>query len=99
MAFPGRRLPWIPNKPFPRPVKHPGYPKSMTIALGVLAWDGIVVAADRELGTDYLKTDQGKIISWSHGVAGEFISGIVISGAGMDGYLHHIRNQMMDAAI
>lgn len=35
--------------------------KGMTIVIGMVAQDGIVVAADREEGNEYLKNDMGKI--------------------------------------
>jgi 20S proteasome alpha/beta subunit len=44
----------------PRPRRFPER-KAVTIAIALLASDGIVLAADREEGDGYLKTDQGKI--------------------------------------
>jgi 20S proteasome alpha/beta subunit len=52
----------------------------VTIALGIIARDGIVIAADREEGDGYLKTDRGKILQVFRGR--NPVGWIAISGAG-----------------
>jgi len=54
--------------------------KHMTLAMGIVAQDGIVVAADREEGDGYVKNDRGKIACLLRGLqpAGR----IAVSGAG-----------------
>ena len=57
----------------------------MTIAVGILASDGVVIAADREEGDGYLKTDTGKVSQTFKGTAP--IGSIAITGAGTGPYL------------
>jgi 20S proteasome alpha/beta subunit len=63
----------------------------MTIALGVLAKDGVVLAADTELTWGYLKTSGEKI--WTtEAKAGA----LAIAGAGLGGYLEAVSQQLID---
>jgi len=66
----------------------------MTICIGILANDGIVLAADREEGDGYLKTDQGKIAWKFRGIQPIGASGI--TGAGVGPYLDEIANKLND---
>jgi hypothetical protein len=65
----------------------------MTIALGLLASDGIVIAADTQESTgDYMKGDQSKLMSFASMQAGKpevgsLAGACVISGAGDSGYV------------
>ena len=62
----------------------------MTIAIGVLAQDGIVVAADTQVGiTDYLKMSFGKIAFGRR--TGSVSSGFAVTGAGNSAYLEAVR--------
>jgi 20S proteasome alpha/beta subunit len=70
-------------KPHPCPwSKHERLParKGMTIVIGMIAQDGIVIAADREEGNEYLKNDMGKIRATFRGVGPH--GWIGIGGAG-----------------
>jgi hypothetical protein len=69
----------------------------MTIALGILAHDGVVLAADSQITQEaYLKTGRTKIIIGSnfdhpeHGV-------IAISGSGSLGYIDAARAEIVNA--
>jgi hypothetical protein len=94
--------PTIPARPHwsshPSPVKHTRHPwksifkeRSVTIALGILANDGIVVATDTQEGTGYaggLKTGRNKIrIGMTGAVAGGHQRSMAVTGAGRTGYL------------
>jgi len=63
----------------------------MTIAVGVLAGDGVVLAADTEYTWGYLKTSGEKI--WT----AEGHGALAIAGAGNGAYLSAIAQQMIDA--
>src|ERR1022692_459070 len=87
----------ISAKPLSRPeprIKRLPTRKRMTIAIGILASDGIVLAADREGGDGYLKTEQGKV-TWKMrmqepmGVCG-------ITGAGEGPYLDEIGSELVN---
>lgn len=52
----------------------------MTIVIGIIGQDGIVIAADREESDEYLKNDTGKIRGAFRGV--EPIGWIGVGGAG-----------------
>lgn len=73
----------------------------MTIALGILATDGIVLAADTQLGvTDFLKMQSGKIalsVSRALGDPGAMRS-FGITGAGSADYLDALRPRMIKVA-
>ncbi len=69
----------IPHRPRPLPQV---YAKRMTIALGVLARDGVVLAADTEYTWGYLKTSGEKIRS-----AECACGALAMAGAGDAGYL------------
>jgi 20S proteasome alpha/beta subunit len=60
----------------------------MTIAIGLRCRGGIIVAADREEGDGYLKTDSGKIKVLFRGV--QPIGQIAISGAGDAAHIDEI---------
>ncbi len=63
----------------------------MTIALGVRATDGIVVAADRQETVGYQKSDTGKIVaSWKQNPTGS----LIVTGAGTGAYLDSIAQQL-----
>jgi hypothetical protein len=68
--------------------------KRMTIAIGILASDGIVLAADREEGDGYLKEDQGKI-TWKMKME-QPIGACAITGAGDGPYLDEVGSQLSD---
>jgi 20S proteasome alpha/beta subunit len=52
----------------------------MTIVLGILSSDGVVLAADREEEDGYLKNDRGKILNVFRGI--QPVGSIAVSGAG-----------------
>src|SRR5271168_1265069 len=73
-------------RPHPlKPVRYPWRPKevkAMTIALGILTHDSVVIAADSEVGNEYSKMDEGKI-SWAQRTDNSEQNGaIVVTGAG-----------------
>ncbi len=91
-------------KPFPKP-----YPiqerlperKQMTIAIGVMAHEGLVVAADSQESTgDYMKGTKGKIQCFycpegePDTFRGRCISSCVIAGAGDSGYVQALTGRM-----
>ena len=92
-------------KPLPhqnlRPKRLP-WARRMTIAIGLLAQDGVILAADTEESIpDYLKRHQGKImtteasISTGIGTIVDYSKGIMaISGAGDGDYLDSISQDM-----
>ena len=66
----------------------------MTIALGVLATDGLVIAADTQVTAGYLKMSQSKV-SWagkSEVPPGTKRGQIVVSGAGVETSIKYLRN-------
>jgi hypothetical protein len=68
----------------------------VTIALGILAHDSVVIAADTQITMpDYLKTGQGKI-AWLRKTApsGQF-GGLAITGAGSSAYLQHLQREFI----
>jgi hypothetical protein len=65
----------------------------MTIALGIIARDGLVVAADSEESSGYLKTDELKILT----VMGSHSSGAgLITGAGTSDYIDALKYDIAD---
>src|SRR5437899_3200980 len=92
--------------PFQKPYAFPPKPrrrllerKRMTIALGILASDGIVVAADRlESYGGQFKLDQSKILPVStvypDDVNPELIGACLISGAGDAGHIDALTEQL-----
>jgi hypothetical protein len=85
----------LPKPPFIPP--KPGWlPKRdrMTIALGMLASDGVVIAADREEGDGYLKTDIGKISHVFRGL--NPIGSIAVAGAGEGPAIDEISTLLSD---
>lgn len=64
----------------------------MTIALGMLAQGGIVIAADREQSDETLKSEQGKIHSFWRVNRGT----VAISGAGNGPYLDAITSEIQE---
>jgi hypothetical protein len=103
----GKPTPKIGNPPYLRPVKQ-RYPcgkfkdvRRVTIALGILATDGIVLAADTQVGiTEYLKTSGGKI---AYGVrrpasaqSMSITSGFAVTGAGNAAYIEHVQRELVN---
>ena len=68
--------------------------KRMTIAIGILANDGIVLAADREEGDGYLKTEQGKI-TWKARMT-QPMGTCAVTGAGDGPYIDEIASELED---
>jgi len=69
--------------------------KRMTICVGILATDGVVLAADREEGDEYLKVDRGKICQAFRGSTPT--GSIAVTGAGDGAALDEISNRLVDA--
>jgi ATP-dependent protease HslVU (ClpYQ) peptidase subunit len=66
----------------------------VTIALGILADDGVVVAADTQVGVaDYLKTGQNKIDFARRLEADQQLEALAITGAGPVTYLSHLKQE------
>jgi 20S proteasome alpha/beta subunit len=76
----------------PRPLKH-GYARAMTIALGILASDGIVIAADSEISAgEYMSVEGQKVTAMTHftNEPDQPHGNIVMAGSGDAGYLEAI---------
>jgi hypothetical protein len=73
----------------PRPLKQKPYPKAMTIALGIMASDALVIAADSELSQgEYMSVEQNKVWSMVRDRERKEDAGvIVLTGAGEAAYL------------
>lgn len=71
----------------------------MTIAVGVLATDGVVVAADTELTYGVWKNHQGKISAMCKAIEGDphGLATILITGAGDDACLQAMSAQLIEA--
>jgi 20S proteasome alpha/beta subunit len=75
--------------------------KSLTIALGILSGDYIVVAADTMESTGYagnIQTETEKISSGSY-VAADGAGGICMTGAGDSGYLDAIKQEIIETFV
>jgi hypothetical protein len=89
------------------PLKHARYPwgnlketGKVTIGLGMLSHDGVVIAADRQLGmTEFLKMGRGKIAFANSGPfpgdPGE-LSSFAVTGAGNVHYLEHLQRHFLN---
>jgi hypothetical protein len=67
----------------------------MTIALGILARDGVVLAADtQETYPGALKVDQGKILAATDWPEGRFLGACAVTGAGTATHLDSIQQQL-----
>ncbi len=66
----------------------------MTIAIGILASDGVVIAADREEGDSYLKNDTGKVYQAFKGTLP--LGAIAVTGAGSGPYLDEVSQLISD---
>lgn len=68
----------------------------MTIALGILAGNAVVIAADTEVGvSDYMKTRQGKVsLTAQYNSSGEQTAALSVSGSGNVQYLTHVRQEI-----
>lgn len=78
----------------------------MTIAIGMLARGGMVIAADTEESTgDYMKGQKGKVACFYSQdgkpgtFAGECVSSCAVAGAGNSGYVQGLIGQLGDAFI
>jgi hypothetical protein len=70
--------------------------RKVTIALGILATDGIVIAADRQIGvSQYMKLSQGKI-AFAKSVKDGKGASFAIAGAGTVSYLEAFSQLEMD---
>lgn len=91
----------IPPVVHPQPLKHMRYPWKLkedrvTIALGILTDNGVVIAADTQIGiTNYLKVGQGKIyFAGKADHEGRKMS-FAVSGAGTDAYIKHLQQDFL----
>jgi len=66
----------------------------MTITIGIRCSDGIIIAADREVGDGYMKNDVGKIRATFRGT--NPIGQIAIAGAGSSSYINEVSKIMTD---
>ncbi len=68
----------------------------MTIALGILADDGVVIAADtQETYAGVFKVEQGKIVfSINDSEHGKFLGGVSVSGAGTAGHVDALSQEI-----
>jgi len=95
-----RPVPLLPVRPPYPPVRHRQYSRAMTIAIGLLATDGIVVAADTSLSTPHFKIGHGKVACGISAIANEpdrTPSTIAVTGAGIPfGYIEHLQREIID---
>jgi hypothetical protein len=81
----------------PLPSKNrPGKRTRMTICIGMLAQDGIVIAADAEESDGYIKRSQQKIMTWQTTSSGgtHTPAGVVITGAGDAGFIDSFTHEL-----
>ena len=84
----------------PQPLKQQ-YPRAMTIAVGILARDGLVMASDTQVTSPgYMKLDQGKFAFAMKAVqdtAGSPPCNLIVSGAGAASSLGALRQEIVDS--
>ncbi len=70
----------------------------MTIALGILAKDGLVIASDRQVGMpEYLKMGRGKIAFGKQGAIGQPGGNMLaVTGAGNSHYIEHLQREFVN---
>ena len=71
----------------------------MTIAIGLLASDGIVLAADTQEIVGSMKSDESKLIVANRGAEKEKAGALAITGAGDAGYLDSINMEICTAFV
>ncbi len=73
----------VPSRQHPQPLKHKSYPKRMTIALGVLCSDGVVLGVDLQFTTDnIIKTAGQKLFVLLPSYRPELNYSVLIGGSG-----------------
>jgi hypothetical protein len=110
--LPRRPDPWLRLRPHvhrplpthPQPVKHWRYPLKrfkdgrVTIALGILAKDGLVLAADCQVtSTDFMKLHYGKIAYGRTGQANSLPAMLAVTGSGTVSYVDHLQREFIEA--
>src|SRR5438552_17699196 len=81
----------------PKPRRLPAR-KQMTIALGILAKDGVVLAADtQETFSGVFKVDQAKILATVLGTSTKNDGVFGVSGAGSGGHIDAISQELCDS--
>ena len=71
----------------------------MTIAIGVIANDGVVIAADTQETIGSTKTDESKMLIANRGMKGAEAGAFAISGSGEAGYLDTLNQDLCDSFI
>jgi 20S proteasome alpha/beta subunit len=71
--------------------------KAVTIAIGILAADGIVIAADTQETVGSHKADESKLLIANQGSERDKAGAIVVTGAGDSGYLDSINQELCAA--
>jgi len=69
----------------------------MTIAIGLLATDGVILAADSQETLGSFKSDESKFLIANQGLKTEKAGAIAITGAGDSGYLDSINQELCTA--
>ena len=70
----------------------------MTIALGILANDGVAIATDTQIGIqDYMKSHAAKLVAARFGLNDAKKAAIALTGAGTVGYLDRIKADLLGA--
>lgn len=89
---PKRPVPWGPgHKPRPLPLRKP-----VTIAIGMLAHDGLVIASDtQETSQNFMKTDVAKT-RYTYYKDERGRSSMIVTGAGRGSYVDALGNELMD---
>jgi hypothetical protein len=90
-------VPWITHRP--RPLKQSQYPRAMTIALGILVNDAMILAADTEITVEgVMKSGEGKIrwVRVTYPAESERKwDAFAITGAGPTGYLDAVQQEAL----
>jgi 20S proteasome alpha/beta subunit len=93
------RLSFPPFPHRPQPLKHRQHAKAMTIALGILATDGVVLAADSQMTVPgFFKLDQGKVAFTTRRTIDppSGPSTLIVSGAGAETSLQYLGGQLLN---
>ena len=91
----GPKLPGRRHRPFqPKPRQLPKR-KAVTIAIGLIVSDAVILAADsQETARNFMKTDVGKIMGLAYTSQTDGMGAIGIAGAGHPGYIDTFGDQL-----
>ena len=85
----------LPLRPLPSPLKHGVHAKRLTIALGILATDRVVLAADSRITAGSDKWSQGKVSLHEKSMPTSGVaSRLLIAGGGGVSGIEHVREHL-----